>query len=84
MEVHFVHAQASGRLAVVSVLMKAGRKNAAFAAIMQVAAVEGLERTRVHGKDRLECLDVLSSDFNCMRVDVPTISEHGGVVRDPL
>lgn len=37
MEVHFVHSQASGKLAVVGVLMKAGAKNSAFAAIMQAA-----------------------------------------------
>ncbi len=37
MEVHFVHARPDGRLAVVGVFMKAGRKNASFAAIMQAA-----------------------------------------------
>jgi carbonic anhydrase len=37
MEVHFVHAQPDGRLAVIGVFMKAGRKNPAFAAIMQAA-----------------------------------------------
>ena len=37
MEAHFVHAQASGRLAVVGILMRAGRKNAAFSSIMEVA-----------------------------------------------
>jgi carbonic anhydrase len=37
MEAHFVHAQTSGRLAVVGVLMKAGSRNAAFSSIMEVA-----------------------------------------------
>jgi carbonic anhydrase len=37
MEVHFVHAGPEGRLAVVGVLMNPGRKNAGFAAIMNVA-----------------------------------------------
>jgi carbonic anhydrase len=37
MEVHFVHAAADGRLAVVGVFMQPGLKNDAFAAIMQVA-----------------------------------------------
>lgn len=37
MEAHFVNSQPSGRLAVVGVFMKAGRKNTAFAAIMRVA-----------------------------------------------
>lgn len=37
MEVHFVHAQPKGRLAVVGVLMKAGKKNTAFGAIMRAA-----------------------------------------------
>jgi carbonic anhydrase len=37
MEVHFVHAGPDGRLAVVGVLMNAGRKNAAFADIMKRA-----------------------------------------------
>jgi carbonic anhydrase len=33
MEVHFVHAGPDGRVAVVGVFMKAGRKSAAFAAL---------------------------------------------------
>ena len=37
MEAHFVHAQTSGRLAVLGVMMKAGAKNAAFSSIMEVA-----------------------------------------------
>jgi len=37
MEVHFVHAHPSGRLAVLGVFMKAGRRNAGFATIMQAA-----------------------------------------------
>ena len=37
MEVHFVHARPDGRLAVVGVFMKSGRKNAGFAAIMRAA-----------------------------------------------
>jgi carbonic anhydrase len=45
MEVHFVHAAPGGRIAVVGVLMKAGRKNAAFAAIMRaVPRTEGEKR----------------------------------------
>jgi carbonic anhydrase len=45
MEVHFVHAAADGRLAVVGVFMQPGRKNAAFAAIMQVAPRTEGEKT---------------------------------------
>jgi carbonic anhydrase len=45
MEVHFVHAGPEGRLAVVGVLMNAGRKNAAFAAIMQAAPKKEGEKT---------------------------------------
>ena len=37
MEVHFVHAGPNGRLAVVGVLMKAGRRNNAFRDVMAVA-----------------------------------------------
>lgn len=37
MEVHFVHARPEGGLAVVGVLMKAGKSNAAFAQVMAVA-----------------------------------------------
>jgi carbonic anhydrase len=37
MEVHFVHANAAGKLAVVGVLMKAGAKHDGFAAIMAAA-----------------------------------------------
>jgi carbonic anhydrase len=45
MEVHFVHAAADGRLAVVGVFMQPGRKNAAFAAIMQAAPRTEGEKT---------------------------------------
>jgi carbonic anhydrase len=45
MEVHFVHAAADGRLAVVGVFMQPGPKNAAFAAIMQAAPHTEGERT---------------------------------------
>ena len=37
MEAHFVHAHASGRLAVVGVFLTAGRANPAFAAVMAIA-----------------------------------------------
>ena len=37
MEAHFVHSQPGGRLAVIGVLMKAGKKNAAFATFMEQA-----------------------------------------------
>ena len=37
MEVHFVHSQPSGRLAVVGVMMKAGQKHPGFAALMASA-----------------------------------------------
>lgn len=45
MEVHFVHAGPDGRLAVVGVFMRPGRKNAAFAAIMQMAPRTEGEKT---------------------------------------
>jgi carbonic anhydrase len=45
MEVHFVHAAADGRLAVVGVFMQPGRKNAAFASIMQAAPRSEGEKT---------------------------------------
>jgi carbonic anhydrase len=45
MEVHFVNAAADGRLAVVGVFMQPGRKNAAFAAIMQAAPRTEGEKT---------------------------------------
>jgi carbonic anhydrase len=45
MEAHFVHAGAGGRLAVLGVLMNAGRGNPAFAAIMQAAPKKEGEQT---------------------------------------
>jgi carbonic anhydrase len=45
MEVHFVNAAPGGRLAVVGVLMQPGRRNAAFAAIMQAAPRSEGEKT---------------------------------------
>jgi carbonic anhydrase len=37
MEAHFVHANASGKLAVLGILMKAGAKHGGFAAVMAAA-----------------------------------------------
>jgi carbonic anhydrase len=47
MEAHFVHAQASGRLAVIGVFLVPGRANPAFAAVMAAAPKE-------EGEDELE------------------------------
>ena len=45
MEAHFVHAQPSGRLAVIGAFMKAGAANAAFRAVMKAAPRQVGEQT---------------------------------------
>ena len=63
MEVHFVHGQPKGRLAVVGALMTAGKKNAAFGAVMQAAPRTEGETTLAAALDPRQFLPTSKSLF---------------------
>jgi len=63
MEAHFVHAQPSGHLAVVGVLMVAGKRRHAFSDIMAVAPKQKGEARLVHPLDAAELLPRLRSVY---------------------